>query len=138
MTALFTEQCTSPSLFSRFEVTRGDSNRSLKNCGFLYDTVFSQSSATGSFPGPDDQLAVAVDVLPLACFLQFPWMRPGVSQLKQSTSEIETSVGSLLWGLSDPELSAAKKYCIMFVYILLQLLQNIRNLSSAHHSFLPP
>ena len=39
--AFFTEQCTSPSLFSRFEVTRGDSNRSLKNYGFLYDAIFS-------------------------------------------------------------------------------------------------
>ena len=38
--AYFTEQCTSPSLFSRFEVTRGDSNRSLKNYGFLYDAIF--------------------------------------------------------------------------------------------------
>jgi len=26
-------------MFSRFEVTRGDSNRSLKNYGFLYDTM---------------------------------------------------------------------------------------------------
>jgi len=39
--AFFTEQCTSPSLFSRFEVTRGNSNRSLKNYGFLYDAIFS-------------------------------------------------------------------------------------------------
>ena len=39
--AFFTEQCTSPSLFPRFEVTRGDSNRSLKNYGFLYDAIFS-------------------------------------------------------------------------------------------------
>ena len=39
--AFFTEQCTSPSLFSRFEVMRGDSNRSLKNYGFLYDAIFS-------------------------------------------------------------------------------------------------
>ena len=38
--AFFTEQCTSPSLFSRFEVTRGDSNRPLKNYGFLYDAIF--------------------------------------------------------------------------------------------------
>ena len=37
----FTEQCTSPSLFSRFEVTRGDSNRSLMNYGFLYNAIFS-------------------------------------------------------------------------------------------------
>ena len=28
--------------FSRFEVTRGDSNRSLKNYGFLYDAIFLQ------------------------------------------------------------------------------------------------
>jgi len=41
-TAVFsTEQCTSPSLFSRFEVTQGNSNRSLKNYGFLYDAIFS-------------------------------------------------------------------------------------------------
>ena len=33
--SIFTEQCTSPSLFSRFEVTRGNSNCSLKNYGFL-------------------------------------------------------------------------------------------------------
>ena len=39
--AFFTEQCTSPLLFSRFEVTRGDSNRSLKNYGFLCDAIFS-------------------------------------------------------------------------------------------------
>ena len=39
--AFFTEQCTSPSLFSGFEVTRGDSNRSLKNYGFLYDAIYS-------------------------------------------------------------------------------------------------
>ena len=39
--AFFTEQCTSPSLLSRFEVTRGDSNHSLKNYGFLYDAIFS-------------------------------------------------------------------------------------------------
>ena len=39
--AFFTEQCTSPSLFSRFEVTRGDSNRPLKNYGFLCDAIFS-------------------------------------------------------------------------------------------------
>jgi len=32
---------TSPLLFHRFEVTRGDSNRSLKNYGFLYDAIFS-------------------------------------------------------------------------------------------------
>ena len=31
--SIFTEQCTSPSHFSRLEVTRGDSNRSLKNYG---------------------------------------------------------------------------------------------------------
>jgi len=39
--AFFTEQCTSSSLFSRFEVTRGHLNRSLKNYGFLYDAIFS-------------------------------------------------------------------------------------------------
>ena len=39
--SIFTEQCTSISLLSRFEVTRGDSNRSLKNYGFLYDAIFS-------------------------------------------------------------------------------------------------
>ena len=39
--SIFTEQCTSLSLFSRCEVTRGDSNRSLKNYGFLYDAIFS-------------------------------------------------------------------------------------------------
>jgi len=38
--AFFTEQCTSPLLFSRFEVTRGVSNRSPKNYGFLYDAIF--------------------------------------------------------------------------------------------------
>ena len=38
--AFVTEQCANPSLFSRFEVTRGDSNRSL-NYGFLYDAIFS-------------------------------------------------------------------------------------------------
>ena len=38
--AFFTEQCTSPSLFSRFEVTRGDLNRSLRSYGFLYDAIF--------------------------------------------------------------------------------------------------
>ena len=37
--AFFTEQCTSPSIFYRFEVSRGGSNRSLKN--FLCDTIFS-------------------------------------------------------------------------------------------------
>ena len=30
-----------PIAFSRFEVTRGDSNRSRKNYGFLYDAIFS-------------------------------------------------------------------------------------------------
>ena len=39
--AFFTEQCINSSLFSRFEVTRGDSNCSLKNYGFLYDAIFS-------------------------------------------------------------------------------------------------
>ena len=38
--SIFTEQCTSSSLFSRFEVTQGNSNRSLKNYGFLYDAIF--------------------------------------------------------------------------------------------------
>ena len=39
--AFFTEQCTSPSLFTRLEVTQGHSNCSLKNYGFLYDAIFS-------------------------------------------------------------------------------------------------
>jgi len=39
--AFFTEQCASPSLFSRFKITRGDPNRPLKNYGFLYDAIFS-------------------------------------------------------------------------------------------------
>jgi len=39
--AFFTEWCTSPSLFSKFEVTRGDSNCSLKNYGFLQPPIFS-------------------------------------------------------------------------------------------------
>ena len=34
--AFFTKQCTTPSLSSMFEVTRGDTNRSLKNYGFHY------------------------------------------------------------------------------------------------------
>ena len=34
--AVFTKQCTTPSLSSMFEVTRGDTNRSLKNYGFHY------------------------------------------------------------------------------------------------------
>ena len=38
--AFSTEQCTSPSLFFRFEVSRGVSNRSLKNYGFLCDAIF--------------------------------------------------------------------------------------------------
>ena len=33
-------QCTSPSLSFRFEVARDDSNRSLKNYGFLYNAIF--------------------------------------------------------------------------------------------------
>ena len=37
---IFTEQCISPSLFSRFEVTRGISNHSPKNYGFLCDAIF--------------------------------------------------------------------------------------------------
>ena len=44
MAAFFTKQCTSPSLFSRFEVTRGDSNCSLKNYGFLYDSSVHNST----------------------------------------------------------------------------------------------
>jgi len=37
-------------LFSRFEVTQGDSNRSLKNYGFLYDAiVFTCSMRTNHF-----------------------------------------------------------------------------------------
>ena len=47
--AFFTEQCTSPSLSSRFEVTRGDSNRSLKNYGFLYDAYFLHVYACAQF-----------------------------------------------------------------------------------------
>ena len=39
--AFFTEQCTSPSPFSMFEVTQNDLNCSLKNYGFLCDTIFS-------------------------------------------------------------------------------------------------
>jgi len=39
--SFFTEQCTSPSFFSRFEVTWSDWNRSLKNYGFLYNAIFS-------------------------------------------------------------------------------------------------
>ena len=39
--AFSTEQCTSSSLFSRFEVSWGGSNHSLKNYGFLCDTMFS-------------------------------------------------------------------------------------------------
>jgi len=38
--AFFTEQCTSPLLSSRFEVTRGDPNCPLKNYGFLYNAIF--------------------------------------------------------------------------------------------------
>ena len=38
--AFFTEQCTSPSLFSRIEVSQGDLNRSLKNYDFHYDAIF--------------------------------------------------------------------------------------------------
>jgi len=33
--AFYTEQCTSPLLFHNFEVSRGGSNRSLKNYGFI-------------------------------------------------------------------------------------------------------
>jgi len=41
-TAAFSnEQCTSPSLLSRFEVSRGGSTRSLKNYDFLSDAIFS-------------------------------------------------------------------------------------------------
>jgi len=43
--AFFTEQCTSPSLFHRFEVSRGDSNYSLKNYGFLYAIFFTCTHA---------------------------------------------------------------------------------------------
>jgi len=39
--AFSTEQCTSPSHFSMFEVSRGGSNCSLKNYGFLCDVIFS-------------------------------------------------------------------------------------------------
>jgi len=40
ITAFYTEQCTSPSLFLNFQVSRGGSNRSLKNYGFISDNVF--------------------------------------------------------------------------------------------------
>ena len=39
--AFSTEQCTSPSVFSRFEVSRSSANHSLKNYGFLCDAIFS-------------------------------------------------------------------------------------------------
>ena len=39
--AFSTEQCTSPSLFSRFEVSRGGSNCSLKNYSFFATPFFS-------------------------------------------------------------------------------------------------
>ena len=39
--SISTEQCTRPSFFSRFEVSGGGSNRSLKNYGFLSDAIFS-------------------------------------------------------------------------------------------------
>jgi len=35
-----TKLCTSPSLFYRFEVSRGGSNCSLKNYGFLCSAIF--------------------------------------------------------------------------------------------------
>jgi len=35
-----TEQCTSPLLFSRFEVTQGNSNCSLKNYGFHDNAIY--------------------------------------------------------------------------------------------------
>jgi len=38
--AFSTEQCTSPSIFSRFEVSQGSLNRSLKSYGFLCDAIF--------------------------------------------------------------------------------------------------
>ena len=38
--AFSTEQCTSPSLLSRFEVSEGSSNSSLKNYSFLCDAIF--------------------------------------------------------------------------------------------------
>ena len=38
--SIYTEQCTSPSLFHNFEVSQGGSNRSLKNYDFISDTIF--------------------------------------------------------------------------------------------------
>ena len=40
MAELYTEHCTSPSLFHNFEVSWGASNQSLKNYGFICDTIF--------------------------------------------------------------------------------------------------
>jgi len=37
--AFYTEQCTSSSLFHNFEVSRGSSNQSLNNYGFISDTI---------------------------------------------------------------------------------------------------
>ena len=38
--AFYTEQCTSPSLFHNFQVSQGSSNQSLKNYGFISNTIF--------------------------------------------------------------------------------------------------
>ena len=38
--AFYTEQCTSPSLFQNFEVSRGGLNQWLKNYGFIYNALF--------------------------------------------------------------------------------------------------
>ena len=40
MAAFYTEQCTSPLLFLNFEVSLGTLNQSLKNYGFIFDTIF--------------------------------------------------------------------------------------------------
>ena len=38
--AFYTDQCTSPSLFHKFEVSQGTSNLSLKNYDFICDPIF--------------------------------------------------------------------------------------------------
>jgi len=38
--AFYTEQCTSPSLFHNFVLSRGSLNYSLNNYGFIFDTIF--------------------------------------------------------------------------------------------------
>jgi len=67
-TAFFTEQCTSPSLFSRFEVTQGNSNRSLKY-GFLYGAIFSS------------RVRIRKNHLATKCITQDCWIRNTVGQL---------------------------------------------------------